>query len=189
MNSLRGHIQPCVTQHLQHPHNLPSHPPFIRSMQKGYTGAAPDDCISPTHQHQCPYTSSTSSFRSSINGRIFNITLKLSCHSHNIIYLITCTKCNKKYIGKTKKIPLRTRFTSHRFDINNDRGTSVAKHFNLDDHAHQHVNTIAIDQLPGSDNISLLNKETHWIHTLGTTEPHGMNIKEQESFPISIRFK
>ncbi|GFR65792.1 hypothetical protein ElyMa_001954600 [Elysia marginata] len=77
----------------------------------------------------------------------------------------------------------------HRFDINNDRGTSVAKHFILDDHTSQHVNIIAIDQLPGSDNISLLNKETHWIHTLGTTEPHGMNIKEQESFPISIRFK
>ncbi|GFR79231.1 hypothetical protein ElyMa_002284400 [Elysia marginata] len=135
----------------------------------------------------CPYTSSASSFRSSTNGRVFNITLNLSCHSHNIINLITCTKCNK-YIGKTKK-SLRTRFTSHRFEINNDRGTSVAKHFNIDDHTSQHVNIIAIDQLPGSDNISLLNKETHWFHTLGTTEPHGMNIKEQESFPISIRFK
>ncbi|GFS06544.1 hypothetical protein ElyMa_001227400 [Elysia marginata] len=66
---------------------------------------------------------------------------------------------------------------------------SVAKHFNLDDHTHQHVNIIAIDQLPGSDNISLLNKETHSIHTLVTTESHGMNIKEQESFPISIRCK
>ncbi|GFR63232.1 hypothetical protein ElyMa_001890700 [Elysia marginata] len=90
---------------------------------------------------------------------------------------------------ENKKNSLRTRFTSHRFDINNDRGISVAKHFNLDDHTSQHVIIIAIDQLPGSDNISLLNKETHWIHTLGTTEPHGMNIKEQESFPISIRFK
>ncbi|GFS03293.1 hypothetical protein ElyMa_001146100, partial [Elysia marginata] len=75
------------------------------------------------------------------------------------------------YIGKTKN-SLRTRFTSHRFDINNDKGTSLAKHFNLDNHTSQHVNIIAIDQLPGSDNISLLNKETHWIHILSTTEPH-----------------
>ncbi|GFR64646.1 hypothetical protein ElyMa_000183300 [Elysia marginata] len=44
------------------------------------------------------------------------------------------------------------------------------------------INTsIAIDQLPGSESISFLNKETHWIHTLDTTELHGMNIKEQES--------
>ncbi|GFR70838.1 hypothetical protein ElyMa_005663200 [Elysia marginata] len=88
---------------------------------------------------------------------------------------------------ENKKKPLRTRFTTHRFDTNNDRGTSVAKNFNLDDHNHQHVNTITIDQLPRSDNISLLNKETHSIHTLGTTDQHDINIKEQESFPISIR--
>ncbi|GFR90785.1 hypothetical protein ElyMa_006158200 [Elysia marginata] len=85
--------------------------------------------------------------------------------------LITCTKCNKQYIGKTKN-SLRTRFTSHRFDINNDRGTSVANHFNLDDHTSQHVNIIAIDQLPGSDNISLLNKETYWIHYRTTWHQH-----------------
>ncbi|GFR63776.1 hypothetical protein ElyMa_005491400 [Elysia marginata] len=37
------------------------------------------------------------------------------------------------------------------------------------DQEEEEVNIIAIDQLLGSDNISLLNKETHWIHTLGTT--------------------
>ncbi|GFR62613.1 hypothetical protein ElyMa_003585500 [Elysia marginata] len=68
-------------------------------------------------------------------------------------------------------------------DSINDRGTSMAKHFILDDHNHQHVNIIAIDQLPGSDNISLLNKETHWTHTHGTTEPHGMNIQRARIIP------
>ncbi|GFS10479.1 hypothetical protein ElyMa_004810100 [Elysia marginata] len=113
--------------------------------------------------------------------------ISMSCHSHKTTHLITCTRCSTT--AKTKQKSLRTRFIMHSFDVNNDRGTSIAKHFNLDDHTHQNVNIIATDQLPGSDNISLLNKETHWIHTLGTTEPHGMNIKEQESFPISIRFK
>ncbi|GFR71506.1 hypothetical protein ElyMa_005680800 [Elysia marginata] len=108
-------------------------------MQKSYSGAL-DDSIPPTHQHQCytsafhhksgfkpcstthcktcPYTSCTSSFKSFTNGRVFKITLNLSCHSHNIIYLITCTKCSKQFNGE--KNSLRTRFTSHRFDINND---------------------------------------------------------------------
>ncbi|GFR93382.1 hypothetical protein ElyMa_000891100 [Elysia marginata] len=126
----------------------------------------------------CPLTSSTSPFKWYTNGRVFSITLNLSCHSHNIIDLITCTKRSKQYIGKTKKNSFRTRFTTHRFDLNNDRGTCVAKHFNLDGHTHQHFNIITIDQLPGSDNISLLNKDNHSIHTFGTTGPHGMNIKE-----------
>ncbi|GFR59603.1 hypothetical protein ElyMa_001799400 [Elysia marginata] len=96
---------------------------------------------------------------------------------------------NSSQRGRQNKSFVRTRFTSHRFDINNHRSTSVAKHFNLDDASHQHVNIIAIDQLPRSDKISLLDKEKHWIHTLCATESHGIKTKEQESFPISISCK
>ncbi|GFS10699.1 hypothetical protein ElyMa_003067600 [Elysia marginata] len=100
-------------------------------MPKGYTGA-PNDSIPPTHQHQgytgafhhsiqqqlwiqalqhttvqnVPIHIKHIVFKSSTNGRVFNITLNLSCHSHNIIYLIPCTKCSKQYIGKTKQLIL-----------------------------------------------------------------------------------
>ncbi|GFO18455.1 hypothetical protein PoB_004496000 [Plakobranchus ocellatus] len=59
--------------------------------------------------------------------------------------------------------------------------------FNLIDHNIQHLNIIAIDHLPHSDTISRLNKETFWIHTLKTTEPQGLNMNEQSSFPIHLR--
>ena len=81
---------------------------------------------------------------------------------------------------------LKQRFKNHRFDIHNDRDTPVARHFNLLQHSLNDVNIIAIDCLPTADNISILNKETHWIHTLKTSEPQGINVKEQSSFPISI---
>ncbi|GFS08076.1 hypothetical protein ElyMa_003006200 [Elysia marginata] len=117
----------------------------------------------------CPYTSSTSSFKSSTNGRVFNITLNLSCHSHNIIYLITCTKCKTNSTsGKQKTL------SGPDLPASDSTSTTTEAHpwpniLTLMTTPIKRVNIIAIDQLPGSDNISLLNKETHWIHTLGTT--------------------
>ncbi|GFO49652.1 hypothetical protein PoB_007615700 [Plakobranchus ocellatus] len=73
------------------------------------------------------------------------------------------------------------------YKYHNDRDTPVAKHFNLIDHNIQHLNIIAIDHLPHSDTISRLNKETFWIQTLKTTEPQGLNMDEQSSFPIHLR--
>ena len=133
----------------------------------------------------CFNTAETVSFQSSTDGQTYRINQSLSCYSHNVIYLITCNQCNKQYVGQTSQT-LRQRFTNHRFDIRNDRDTPVARHFNLPQHSLDDVNIIAINCLPTADNISILNKETHWIHTLKTSEPQGINVKEQSSFPISI---
>ncbi|GFN80179.1 reverse transcriptase [Plakobranchus ocellatus] len=133
------------------------------------------------------YTHTNSSFKSSTDGQTYKITQgPLTCNSNNIIYLITCQKCFKQYVGQTCQT-LRSRFYHHRFTIHNDRDTPVAKHFNLIDHNIQHLNIIAIDHLPHSDTISRLNKETFWIHTLKTTEPQGLNMNEQSSFLIHLR--
>ena len=112
----------------------------------------------------CPFTTVASSFRSFTNEKTFKIRHALSCHSH-IIY----PKCSKQIIGKTVTT-LRKRFTSHRFDMFNDRGSSVDYHFNLPDHTLDKENIIAIDHLPASGNTVLHNIETHWIHTLQTTD-------------------
>ncbi|GFO04316.1 hypothetical protein PoB_003082100 [Plakobranchus ocellatus] len=124
-------------------------------------------CLSPRCK-TCIYTHTTSSFKSSTDGQTYKITQgPLTCNSNNIIYLITCQKFFKQYVGQTCQT-LRSRFNHHRFTIHNDRDTPVAKHFNLIDHNIQHLKIIAIDHLPHSDTISRLNKETFWIHN-GTT--------------------
>ena len=48
----------------------------------------------------------------------------LKCNSHNVIYLITYTKCKKQYVGQTSQ--LRSRFTQHRFTINIYNGYHTA---------------------------------------------------------------
>ncbi|KAK3756747.1 hypothetical protein RRG08_018469 [Elysia crispata] len=132
----------------------------------------------------CTSITSSTTFTSTITRKSYNILHNLSCHSHNVIYLITCNLCNKQYVGLTSQT-LRKRFNTHRFNINNDRGDAVAKHFNLPGHTISHAKITPIDQLLTADMIGLQNKETFWIHTLQTLEPQGININDQATFPIT----
>ena len=58
------------------------------------------------------------------------------CSARNVIYLISCKKCNKQYVGQTSQQASK-RMNSHKFDISNFKGpdfsTHVATHFNTDD--------------------------------------------------------
>ena len=59
------------------------------------------------------------------------LTMKnISCRSSNVIYAITCIRCNKQYVGQTM-LHIKDRFIHHFRDIevnNNDK--SVSRHFN-----------------------------------------------------------
>jgi hypothetical protein len=76
---------------------------------------------------------------------------------------------------------------SHRHSITHNTDTPVARHFNSPNHDINDLRVIGIDSLSSVDVHSRLNKETFWIYKLNTLEPHGMNVKEQTSFPIAIK--
>ena len=73
--------------------------------------------------------------------RSIKITDHFTCTSANVIYCITCTYCNKLYIGETGR-RLGDRFREHLRDVErNDKDASkpVARHFNLPNHSKQHM--------------------------------------------------
>ena len=76
----------------------------------------------------CIHTTPSRTFTSLMNNKTYNIRHTLTCNSHNVIYLITWTKCKKQCVSKTSQ-QLRSRFTQHRFTINSDNGYPVARHF------------------------------------------------------------
>ena len=82
----------------------------------------------------CPFILNTSK----ISGpkRSVKITDRFTCTSANVMYCITCTLCNKLYIGETGR-RLGHRFREHLRDVEkNDKDASkpVARHFNLHNH-------------------------------------------------------
>ena len=56
---------------------------------------------------------------------------------------------------------------------------------NLAGHIINHAKITPVDQLLTADMIGQLNEETFWIHTLQSLEPHGINVNDQATFPIT----
>ena len=98
------------------------------------------------------------------------------CTSTNLVYCITCSVCQKLYIGETGR-KLGDRFVEHLRDVqNNDLSLSkpVARHFNLPGHSFRNMQICGITLHNGS-NESRKRKEQKLIFKLGTLAPNGIN--------------
>ena len=96
--------------------------------------------------------------------------------SANVIYCITCTLCNKLYIGETGR-RLGDRFHEHLRDVEkNDKDASkpVARHFNLPNHSKKHMAICGLSLHLGTTE-SRKNLEQKFIFQIGTLNPHGIN--------------
>ena len=101
-----------------------------------------------------------------------------NCKSKNVVYLITCSQCQTRYVGQTRQ-PVSRCMNSHRLDINNftDPAFSslVAAHFYGNNHSIQNFTFMPIDIV--KNDMDRLYKETFWIHKLKTVNPNGLNNK------------
>lgn len=128
----------------------------------------------------CPHVTTTSEFQSFSTKQKFEIKQNLNCESHNIIYLITCTKCGIQYVGKTET-SLAIRFSRHKNTIIGNKDKPVAIHFNQPDHSLDHCKIIPIEKVQvRSDrkfNTEAIRKrEDYFIELLNTVQPHGLNL-------------
>ena len=110
-----------------------------------------------------------------LNQTQYRIRHSFSCHSTYVVYLITCSKCKKQYIGCTTSA-LRVRINQHRSSIITKQRTFIHKHFNLPDHSITHLKVQPIDTLCSQKTIEHLHSlERFWINTLRTLAPFGLN--------------
>ena len=116
---------------------------------------------------------------SKISGpkRSVKITDRFTCTSANVIYCITCTLCNKLYIGETGR-RLGDRFREHLRDVEkNDKDASkpVARQFNLPNHSKKHVAICGLSLHLGTNKNSS-SKSAPLILTVLTNAFHLTNI-------------
>ena len=137
-------------------------PGFTKCNRRGYT--------------TCKFSKPCKFFESMQNKQRFEIIKPTNCCSTNIIYLITCTKCKKQYVGETGR-KLKNRVTDHLGDIRRNENTAVGQHFNLTGHSVNDFSVCAIDKLYKSTQYRK-NKELWWISKLDTVELLGLNIRE-----------
>ena len=108
--------------------------------------------------------------------RSIKITDHFTCTSVNVIYCITCTFCNKLYIGETGR-RLGDRFREYVRDLErNDKDASkpVARHLNLPNHSKQRMAVRGLSlHIVSSECCKTL--EQKFIFQIGTLNPHGIN--------------
>ena len=123
------------------------------------------------------------------NSEIPNDITTVDCNSKNVIYLITCRKCNLQYVGETIQ-PLRGRICHHvshirRPDVAHSSHI-LANHFSKGHCKGAKFNVNIIEKLlgDGRDNDGKLDpainrirkkKETEWMLKLQTVYPFGLN--------------
>ena len=118
----------------------------------------------------CQHFNPTNFFRSTVTKQHYRIRQSFTCSSNNIIYLITCKKCRKQYVGKTTN-SLKERINHHRSTIFTKQQRYISIHFNFPDHRISDLSVQIIDQ--SSENLDKLEK--YWISTLRTIKPKGLN--------------
>lgn len=113
---------------------------------------------------------------SSALNKSFMISDNISCNSSNIIYVITCRRCNLQYVGETSRT-LRDRLSDHCSAIRTCKNTPIGTHFNLPQHSILDLKIIGLETIKNENNSDKLRKsrEKHWQNCLSTMHPRGLN--------------
>ena len=110
---------------------------------------------------------------------------RISCLTTNVIYLITCLKCECQYVGETKR-QLRKRMYEHLRSIQEhgqlgNQTTPVSTHFNVVCKRPAHLQFQILETISGNtDDLSTTlyrkKREKWWILNLRTLDPLGINV-------------
>ena len=101
------------------------------------------------------------------------------CSTVNVIYLLTCSVCQKQYVGETKRA-FKVRYKEHCKDLEFNRDKPVVNHAL----SHKGMDVKLIPQIlevikknPDLATTTAYRKrrEVHWIYTLRTMSPEGLN--------------
>jgi len=136
-----------------------------------------------TNCSTCPYILSTSYFSVTSYGVTKVLNYYSNCGSNNLIYLITCNKCNLQYIGETG-CSLRERFTNHCSTIKlnyKNKKSPIGIHFNSIGHNISHLKVTPIEIISSNSVPWRRAWEVFWQLSLDTLFPLGLN-----KFPVHI---
>jgi len=110
------------------------------------------------------------------NGKSFSIPKHTNCNTDNVIYLLECKRCDKRnqYVGQTCR-PLSHRVAGHRARCKIKINLPVYKHFTEPDHNFERDAGFTILEKTTTEKLD--DRERHWITTLDTVYPKGLNSR------------
>ena len=153
------------------PLNDTIHIPITQDLQGNSAGCATPGCKC------CRVMSRKNRIISSFNNKIFSTPKFTNCRTTNVIYLLECTKCTKRnqYVGQTQRC-MNARLGGHRAASRLKPNLPLYKHF-LTRPNHNLERDTKITILEKTTTNLLTERESHWISTLETVYPKGLNSR------------
>ena len=106
------------------PESAPIVPQESKLPKPGNRRCESDNCVT------CELLLPGTTFKSTMTGKDYKFMPSVSCHTKNIIYLVTCQQCKKQYVGKTAQT-LKQRHYGHRREIEK-QSSNLGQHFAAD---------------------------------------------------------
>ena len=125
----------------------------------------------------------STSFKSTVTNDSFNLDksshdINLACKTKNVVYLVTCAKCDIQYVGMTTQA-ICSRFDGHRTKIRNKTvNTALCRHYSKTDHSVSDMKVQIIYHYTKDDTDAkdvLLHVEDFYMKKLATVMPFGLN--------------
>ena len=121
----------------------------------------------------CPYIKEGKSVKI-VDNLTWKIEKKNTCESFNVVYLLECDKCGKRYIGSTIR-QLKHRLADHRSYIYNQvTSRTTGEHWNLPGHSLAHLNVIVLEQSRSNEEDYIREREKYFIRIFDTYN-NGLN--------------
>ena len=122
----------------------------------------------------CKHIGHTSSFTNTSKTDTYYIDDGFNCNSTNLVYIISCSKCGKLYVGQTNRM-LKERLNNHRSDIKLHKSTAIGIHFNEPFHKIDHLIITPVAYLTNCEEDARLKIEHDFMVLLNTIYPAGLN--------------
>ena len=124
----------------------------------------------------CPFVKECKSVTSSFSSANVSINCLANCDTSNVIYVISCDKCNEQYIGQTGR-PIKQRIKEHlRYVKNNSLSEPTGLHFNLPGHDFSMLKFTVLERCTFDSRMFREEREENFIK-LFHTKFKGMNRK------------
>ncbi len=141
----------------------------------------------------CPLLDKSGRIVSSFTKREYSCKMNVTCCSSNLIYCITCQKCQKQYVGQTGD-SLRIRFGAHAGSIGRKNiREDISRYYNLSGHnglsdMKIHILDFIHVHPTSQEGLTLrLNIEFNWIQRQRTMLPAGLNTKDRTPLSTGCR--
>jgi hypothetical protein len=131
--------------------------------------------MKPCHNpcNTCLYVSTTKVAKSSHTKEIDTIKGSFNCNTSGIIYITTCEKCKKQYIGQTGR-KLRDRFGEHLYNICQKKEVTGV-HYTSSGHSHWDLKVQVLEKVTPNTPSFRLEREEYWIKKFCKKAPIGLN--------------